>query len=457
MVADFTGDGHPDFLSNADYSLRLQFWRGNGDGSFAPPLDITNTIITSGTNNLAAADFNGDGKLDLLAGVTYLGVLNFGNGDGTFQTATNQTILFPLPYAPYTPSRIDLPVLVAAADMDGNGTVDVAAADDVAHLVSVLLNDGTGKFLQTNADFSAALDPGTSSIRTADLNGDGLPDIILTNTTTQNVSIFLSIYPKATPTIAIQSSAAQTLVGGSVTVTVQVSGATTHAPTGTVTLASGSTSYGQQILTSSGAATFSLQNLAAGQYPLTATYTGDTYNQGTTNIASFTQSITDFQVALPSATQIVAAGAVATYSVSLTPVAGLSGSVALTCSGLPTGYSCSAAPAVLNGQATTASVTVTPPVTARLEAPSPSRVVKAITFCMLAGLFMPRRRRMPGAWVLLAMLSISLGFLTGCSNGSSASSKPALYTGTSSFIITATTTSGSQSVSHQVAATLTVH
>ncbi len=452
VTGDFNNDKRIDFVVTKYLASELSYFAGNGDGTFQSP--TTALAATLGRpDSLAAADFNGDGNLDLLVGSVDIASLVLGNGNGTFQISANQIEY--LPIAQTTNYASTTGPVVATADMDGSGTPDVVTADDGSGMLSVVLNDDTGKFLQAKPDFSAPLDLGSGLLQLADLNGDGLPDVILTNYKTQNVSIFLSVYPKTTPAVTIQSGASQTLVGGNVTITVQVRGGGSKMPTGTVSLSSGTTSYGQQILGSSGAATFTLTNLAAGQYPLTASYAGDAYNNAVSNSASFTQSVEDFQFALPTATQTVAAGASATYSINLTPVAGFSGSVALTCSGLPAGYNCSSMPLNLNGQAATASVLVSPPVTAELTIPSRSGWPRGVLLCMLVGVFMPWRRRMAASCMLLALLSVSVAFLSGC--GGSGSNKPVLYTGTSSFVITATTTSGAQSVSHQVSATLVVH
>ena len=66
-VGDFTGDGIPDLVT-AGYSTIVGYtvavlWPGNGDGTFASPIrNSANSALTA----VAAADFNGDGKLDII-------------------------------------------------------------------------------------------------------------------------------------------------------------------------------------------------------------------------------------------------------------------------------------------------------------------------------------------------------------------------------------------------------
>jgi hypothetical protein len=144
-IADVNGDGKPDLLITNEYESAANQLNGtvgvllgNGDGTFRPAL----TYRSGGryAYTAALADVNGDGKLDLL--VTNqcpignscvngeLGVL-LGNGDGTFQTA----LINPIP-------QLTGVQQLAVADFDGNGTLDIASgAGDF-----LLLGKGDGTF-----------------------------------------------------------------------------------------------------------------------------------------------------------------------------------------------------------------------------------------------------------------------------------------------------------------------
>ncbi len=109
-VADFNGDGIPDIAATGDSAIKLSV--GKGDGTFAPPVALSNnngavnfsTPLSATNAHILHGDFNGDGKLDLLAIgsssiYVYQSYILFGNGDGTFQApllVPNSASLFPL-------------------------------------------------------------------------------------------------------------------------------------------------------------------------------------------------------------------------------------------------------------------------------------------------------------------------------------------------------------------------
>jgi uncharacterized protein (TIGR03437 family) len=186
-IADFNGDGDLDIaVPTFDISTTSAGWYlllGKGNGSFqAPaPLPFSSFVPLS----LAAGDFNGDGKPDLVAGVANSAgspSLEFaaGNGDGTFQS----------------PTAIGLPTtigsLILVADVNGDGNLDVVFAGSslVTNLLSLLtpsftgesavtvfLGDGKGGFQMS---FNATESSYMSGAALADATLDGKLDIIQT-------------------------------------------------------------------------------------------------------------------------------------------------------------------------------------------------------------------------------------------------------------------------------------
>jgi hypothetical protein len=124
--------------------------------------------------SIATGDFNHDGKLDLaVASVeapsgeaygTEVQVL-LGNGNGTFQKAVS----YPVGTQPNS---------VYAADVNGDGNLDLVVTNEVSDSFSVLLGRGDGTF-QTALNYSTPPDP--IYITVADFNGDGKLDVATIN------------------------------------------------------------------------------------------------------------------------------------------------------------------------------------------------------------------------------------------------------------------------------------
>ncbi|HEY6414377.1 MAG TPA: VCBS repeat-containing protein [Edaphobacter sp.] len=189
VAADFNKDQQMDFVASSWLAPSdLRSFLGAGDGTFSGPNSVNNSLIQN-PFSLATADFNGDGNPDLLLGSLNAAFVIHGNGDGTFRL--NSSDLHPVAFPNTHPVGGQNLLLAVAADADLDGKVDAIVADNASKTVNVVLNDGTGTFPQVNPDFSAPIDAGTSNLQVADFNGDGLPDIILTNYVTGNISFFI--------------------------------------------------------------------------------------------------------------------------------------------------------------------------------------------------------------------------------------------------------------------------
>jgi FG-GAP-like repeat/FG-GAP repeat len=205
-LVDLNGDGNADLIVSGQLSTITGFGIcfSNGDGTFQPPVfyEMYETL-----GGLAVADFNGDGKPDVMlggntgvwlftgqggsvfnqgvlisisGGATYYPVTSDFNGDGYPDVAVTQV-------SPKGPAGIVVllskgngtfqapafysgssPAYITAGDVNGDGYPDIVVPG-----VTIYLNDGHGGFaLNTQASL-----PG-SQVAIGDVNGDGIPDLV---------------------------------------------------------------------------------------------------------------------------------------------------------------------------------------------------------------------------------------------------------------------------------------
>ncbi len=175
-VGDFNGDGRPDAVLSGGGQYGLTLFLNNGNGSFTAQAPITGALYGY---DIVVGDFNGDGKLDVAeigsadtSGDSTLAIL-LGNGDGTFQPAIDTQVA---------------PGDLAVGDFNGDGHPDLAITDFNTDTVSILLGNGDGTFTAGQSFTTASP---TAEIETADLTGNGKLDLVMANTGAGTVSIFL--------------------------------------------------------------------------------------------------------------------------------------------------------------------------------------------------------------------------------------------------------------------------
>ena len=173
-MADFNGDGKADLLIVNNDSNSVSVLLGNGNGTFQAHLDysIGNFPVAG-----AIGDVNGDGKTDVVAvnnGSNSLTVL-LGDGDGSLAVRKD------------TPVGVG-PQALATGDFKRDGSVDLAVADFGAHTVSILFGNGDGTFTSGTPGQTGK---GPRGVIVADFNGDGIQDIATANMTDNTVSVLL--------------------------------------------------------------------------------------------------------------------------------------------------------------------------------------------------------------------------------------------------------------------------
>ncbi|MFP4502307.1 MAG: FG-GAP repeat domain-containing protein [Candidatus Hydrogenedentota bacterium] len=177
-IADVNSDGLPDVLAVNEADGTLSVLRKAATGGFALHEEYA---AGPGPLALAVADFNNDGAPDAAVANNDSGdlsvLLNLGEGDYGDE------------------ARIAAPVAepdirhIAAADLDGDGTVDLVTANAGTNTVSVFLGNGDGTFMYWD-DLAAG--DGPRYVLLLDLNADGRPDIVTANRDSNDLSVFRS-------------------------------------------------------------------------------------------------------------------------------------------------------------------------------------------------------------------------------------------------------------------------
>ena len=174
LAGDFNKDGNIDLaigLAVPPYSIAPQFevLLGNGSGSFpssiaSPPYDNRGGTFPVPTNWMAAGDLNNDGLTDVVLTVATSAAETFLNQSGN---AFQEVGVFG--------SDVGPPMVVALADMNGDGCLDAVEADIYTRL-TIAKGTCDGNF--TQADAVAELGDEEAAIAIADVNGDGNLDVV---------------------------------------------------------------------------------------------------------------------------------------------------------------------------------------------------------------------------------------------------------------------------------------
>lgn len=174
-AADFDGDGDIDIAVVNNTSGTVSILLNDGSGNF-----YSNTTYAAGSSpsSLVAADLDQDGDIDIAAAnlsSDRVSILK-NNGSGFFSFSNSYTVG-------------DLPEDICAADFDGDGDIDLATADFGDFQTTILLNNG-------NATFSfgdmCGVGRGSYSICAGDFNNDGRPDLATSNMYDNNISILIN-------------------------------------------------------------------------------------------------------------------------------------------------------------------------------------------------------------------------------------------------------------------------
>ena len=227
-IGDFNHSGHVGFAVGLFQNEAAAILFGKGDGTFTYSSTLANTSGQP-TMSLTAADFNGDGNLDLVALNSINGgspTVLLGYGHGAFNAAGQSFEITGSSSAAGDfngDGKLDLAVsgqdqrngqwgnhpawerrwdvhsrgitiksgdFVTVADFNGDGKLDLAICDSVGNTVTILLGDGTGNFATASGSpMTVGLQP--EAIVAGDFNNDGKLDLAIANYGDNTVTLLL--------------------------------------------------------------------------------------------------------------------------------------------------------------------------------------------------------------------------------------------------------------------------
>lgn len=163
---DFNNDNKLDLVTASGQARTVSVLLGNGDGTFQTAIN-SSAGPTASPRSVAVGDFNRDGKADVAVAFLTSPTVNImlGNGDGSLRLPS------------YTSPPINTPVDLKAADFNGDGKMDlVSTGIFLGPNADVFLGRGDGTM---QAPISFGLSPGAISVSVADYNSDTKPDLAI--------------------------------------------------------------------------------------------------------------------------------------------------------------------------------------------------------------------------------------------------------------------------------------
>lgn len=170
-TGDLDGDGLLDIVFSENASLRIAvLLRSKQPGSFLFSRAVS-LPTPSFPNSIAVTDVNADGKPDIVAPITDTDRLS---------VYLNDRVGSSLAFLPHRDFEVlDTPDEVAVADLNSDGLPEIVVANRLSNKISLFVNSSTETVVNlTRTDYPAG--DGPSGVAFGDFNGDGKPDVVAT-------------------------------------------------------------------------------------------------------------------------------------------------------------------------------------------------------------------------------------------------------------------------------------
>jgi predicted Zn-dependent protease with MMP-like domain/predicted nucleotidyltransferase len=179
-VGDFNNDRQLDIVVVNNYYNNIGIFHGYGNGTFSSQTNFS-TGTNSNTQSVAVADFNNDNRLDIVVanGWAYNIGIFYGYGDGTFSDIIT-----------YSTGSDSYPALVVVGDFNNDGRLDVAVANYGTDNIGVFFGNGNGNF-SSQTNFSTGSGSKPYPLAVGDFNNDNQLDIAVANYGSNNLGVLL--------------------------------------------------------------------------------------------------------------------------------------------------------------------------------------------------------------------------------------------------------------------------
>lgn len=177
IAVDLNGDGRDDVAAVSNSTSRIDILLSNGNGALSEPVRY---VVGPQPTSIAAADFDGDGLVDLAVTLSKDNklLLMRQNSNGTFSAVGKR-------------GTGKNPSAVVSADFNRDGWPDLAVANRGSDNISVFINSGAsagylGNRFKTSKKYAVKDAP--THIAVGDVNGDTLPDLVVVNSGSTQLS-----------------------------------------------------------------------------------------------------------------------------------------------------------------------------------------------------------------------------------------------------------------------------